>query len=200
MDRISHLANTHTKGRDTNHLTKDELLRAKAMHVQESDQIMQTIDTYPTGEQLADVHWRTLICNMSNDLSRTPPDFAQSYSVWRTRIAILNPSVNAPEVALSQDFRVSFDKYNSDKFFGRTENGYVGMFPWRAQVGDEIYILFGGDFPFVLRRLDQNQCFQLVGQCYIHGVMNGELDWRSQPQEAIYLGGPFEIAEEVDKA
>ena len=190
MDHISQLANKHLQGLEHNGLSKSELLQLKRAHVEESDQIIQTIAKYPTGEDLADAQWRTLICNVTIDLARAPPEYAESYIAWRTTQAMLQPSMNAPEWLLKENFRQSFDGHNGDKIFGRTKEGYAGMFPWKAQVGDEIYILFGGDFPFVLRRLKERQHFQLVGQCYIHGIMEGEFDWRSH-QEDVYLGGSF---------
>lgn len=70
------------------------------------------------------------------------------------------------------------------------------MFPRASEVGDEIYLLFGRDFPFALRKLDQEHYFQLVGQCYVHGIMEGQLDWNAFPSEAVYLAGPYES--EVD--
>lgn len=38
--------------------------------------------------------------------------------------------------------------------------------------GDQVCILFGGNTPFVLRPC--NEYYQLVGECYIHGMMDGE--------------------------
>jgi hypothetical protein len=34
-------------------------------------------------------------------------------------------------------------------------------------------ILFGGAVPFVLRSVENG--FRIIGSCYIHGIMNGEL-------------------------
>jgi hypothetical protein len=47
--------------------------------------------------------------------------------------------------------------------------------PLLAEAGDQIYVLNGGAVPFVLRkgkRLLNGR--RLVGECYIHGLMNGE--------------------------
>lgn len=48
-----------------------------------------------------------------------------------------------------------------------------------ARPGDIIRILFGGSVPFLLRPLAQG--YKLVGACYVHGVMKGELieQWRA---------------------
>lgn len=39
--------------------------------------------------------------------------------------------------------------------------------------GDILCILFGGKMPFVLRPI--GSYYQLVGECFSHGLMNGEI-------------------------
>ncbi|PMD57267.1 uncharacterized protein K444DRAFT_483861, partial [Hyaloscypha bicolor E] len=57
-----------------------------------------------------------------------------------------------------------------------TKKGYFGIGPAELEEGDEIYILAGGKVPLVLRPLPESQpnTFELVGDCYVHGVMDGE--------------------------
>jgi hypothetical protein len=55
-----------------------------------------------------------------------------------------------------------------------TKNGYIGLGPWDTEQGDVVCLLFGGSTPFVLRK-SVNETFKLVGDAYIHGVMDGEL-------------------------
>lgn len=56
-----------------------------------------------------------------------------------------------------------------------TDTGYLGLVHGGACVGDEVWLLKGGKMPFLLRRVDdENEKFELIGECYIHGVMSGE--------------------------
>lgn len=55
-----------------------------------------------------------------------------------------------------------------------TQNRYFGTVPDEAEEGDLIVILFGIDIPFVLRPVGDNT-FKLIGHCYVHGIMDGEL-------------------------
>jgi hypothetical protein len=56
-----------------------------------------------------------------------------------------------------------------------TKNGYVGVVPKMTKVGDVVAILKGGRVPFVLRRSEERDgAFRLVGECYVHCLMNGE--------------------------
>ncbi|ETS07232.1 HET-domain-containing protein [Trichoderma reesei RUT C-30] len=66
-----------------------------------------------------------------------------------------------------------------------TDSGYLGLGPPETQVGDEVWCLFGGQMPFVLRQLGAKQEFlpgqgerqlhQVFGICYVHGIMDGEI-------------------------
>jgi hypothetical protein len=53
-----------------------------------------------------------------------------------------------------------------------TETGYMGM--GKVEEGDEIWVLLGGDVPFVLRPVPGSSEYTLVGDCYLHGIMDGE--------------------------
>jgi len=54
-----------------------------------------------------------------------------------------------------------------------TKCGYIGAIPQEAQLGDLVCILFGCSVPVVLRKHIGEE-YQLVGECYIHGLMDGE--------------------------
>ncbi|KAL8688491.1 MAG: hypothetical protein Q9218_005610 [Villophora microphyllina] len=55
----------------------------------------------------------------------------------------------------------------------RTSTGRFGLGPAPAQPTDICCVLFGAHVPFVLRRCGSE--YKLVGECYIHGVMRGEI-------------------------
>jgi len=60
-----------------------------------------------------------------------------------------------------------------------TGHGYLGIVPAATQAGDVIAILVGCNMPLVLRPKalqDAIQCFSVIGECYVHGIMSGELD------------------------
>lgn len=57
--------------------------------------------------------------------------------------------------------------------FMTTTKGYVGFVPRRSQVNDLIFVLMGSNLPLVLRPCE-NGLYKLVGECYIHGIMEGE--------------------------
>ncbi|PQE33433.1 heterokaryon incompatibility protein [Rutstroemia sp. NJR-2017a WRK4] len=71
-----------------------------------------------------------------------------------------------------------------DPFFFLGSNGMVGLCPWAARTGDVIVILYGGNVPFLLRPVSSEvegghnskevKRFELVGECFVSGVMHGE--------------------------
>jgi len=63
----------------------------------------------------------------------------------------------------------------SGKALLRTENGYLGLGPRTMKEGDQIWVIEQARVPFVLRPIPETHYFQLVGECYVHGIMNGEL-------------------------
>lgn len=55
------------------------------------------------------------------------------------------------------------------------KKGYVGTVPNLARAGDVVAITKGGRVPFILwESTTRLRAFQLVGECYVHGMMNGE--------------------------
>ena len=65
----------------------------------------------------------------------------------------------------------------------RTVNGYLGLFPYSAEVGDEVWLLEGARV-FHLLRSRSDVAREFMGESYVHGLMQGEalemyeLDWQ----------------------
>ena len=70
---------------------------------------------------------------------------------------------------------------------------YIGLGPSTMQKGDIICILFGGRVPFVLRSrsgpvresFNTGDGFTLVGECYVHGLMDGQTTQEAEEKQAI---------------
>jgi hypothetical protein len=55
----------------------------------------------------------------------------------------------------------------------KTRRGFMGTGPRSLRVGDEVWVLYRGGLPFVLRPLP-NGHYRLVGESFVYGVMHGE--------------------------
>ncbi|KAK0721152.1 hypothetical protein B0H67DRAFT_536144 [Lasiosphaeris hirsuta] len=54
-------------------------------------------------------------------------------------------------------------------------SGHCGIAPGGVHVDDVVVVLSGGAVPFVMRKGDRGEgSFRLVGECYMHGLMDGE--------------------------
>ena len=56
----------------------------------------------------------------------------------------------------------------------KTDTGFMGLAHGSCQIGDQIYVLMGGDMPFVLRSIG-GSFFGFGGESYVHGLMHGEM-------------------------
>ncbi|KAI1855896.1 hypothetical protein JX265_011979 [Neoarthrinium moseri] len=98
-------------------------------------------------------------------------------------LAAVVADISSTEPTLGQIARNAESLYKTqtqvacrDRKIAVTDEGYMGLVPMCSQVGDEVFLLGGASVPFVLRRRDPAwNKFILVGDCYIHGVMEGEV-------------------------
>ncbi len=57
-----------------------------------------------------------------------------------------------------------------------TERGYIGIGLRNIELGDKVCTLFGAEVPFILRQSEDNpEHFEIIGECYVDGIMDGEL-------------------------
>ena len=67
-----------------------------------------------------------------------------------------------------------------------SKEGFVGLAPAHSQQGDCICIILGADVPFILRRTPIGQ-YELIGEAYVHGIMDGEGLQLGNDAEIVYL-------------
>jgi hypothetical protein len=83
-------------------------------------------------------------------------------------------------------FSIMVTEFQRGRVLALTLNGFFGSLPSEAQAGDIVVVLFGGWVPFVLRPVEGDE-FELVGACYLHGVMDGE--WIRAGLAGLETGG-----------
>lgn len=116
-------------------------------------------------------YWRLLTWDLTwttKEWRRCKVEDRENYVTWASV-----EQVAANEAA--RNFHRDFYLQGVRLFF--TTNGFVGVGPGAMEPGDSIYILAGGPLPYVLRPVPDAAClntFELVGSCYVHGVMDGQ--------------------------
>lgn len=68
-----------------------------------------------------------------------------------------------------------------------SENGYLGIANESVRRGDHICIFLGGRMPVVLRPLQGDDAYRFVGECYVHGLMDG-LAWDALNEKYLQAG------------
>ena len=101
--------------------------------------------------------------------------------------SVAPPLIRPPSYPLQRYTPPDFDQFNT--FLSRfhdsirkkarrlmiTDGGCVGMVPCRARQGDAVAILFGCSIPLILRKVPLREAWQIIGEAYVHGNMNGEV-------------------------
>ncbi|KAF2145870.1 uncharacterized protein K452DRAFT_102434 [Aplosporella prunicola CBS 121167] len=69
-----------------------------------------------------------------------------------------------------------------------TTAGRIGLAPELCEVGDALAVLHGCRVPLVLRRVEGEESYRLVGDCFVEGAMNGEaVSWFDCEADEIVL-------------
>ncbi|KAH5145758.1 hypothetical protein HBH70_044370 [Parastagonospora nodorum] len=66
-----------------------------------------------------------------------------------------------------------------------TKRGSIGLIPANANVGDVVAVFTGGHVPIILR--PQTGYYTVVGDAYVHGIMDGEVMQDIKKLECIEL-------------
>ena len=135
--------------------------------------------SYVSGGSKIDAYCRSLCDNYFDDQYIPAQAFMPGFQRSREWLSgILSP----PETGIATDADVAIGcrdylaqvwRFCNERSLLTTEEGYIGLAPRAAKPGDRVCVLLGSDSPFLLHPTGNNQ-YQLVGNCYAHGIMSGE--------------------------
>jgi hypothetical protein len=87
---------------------------------------------------------------------------------------ISTPTLDASSIhANSLPYGIVVAEFQKGRVMGLLRGGLLACMPLETRVGDVVVVLFGGWVPYVLRPVGDGE-FELVGHCYVHGIMDGE--------------------------
>jgi hypothetical protein len=145
-----------------------------------------------TGEQRESAYWTTLCggiethdedgfrydCRVRDmtDLSKF-----QKWEAWLKTPPPIDSSLFTTEIGY---INLAFRSVTAGRRPIVTEKGYIGFAPEQCKTGDVVAVLAGGKVPYILRpepnldpsgkEGDPRQCYSILGDAYIHGIMDGE--------------------------
>ncbi|CAM1510951.1 Fc.00g084640.m01.CDS01 [Cosmosporella sp. VM-42] len=137
---------------------------------------------------------RTLCWDLNHERQRCGPGetFAEREPHWpvprdfRPEVVDEYHRRNLFEVLMS----VAASQHRNLRRFAILDGGYFAMVPPDAQLQDWVCVLEGASVPMVLRKVQGTALgYKFIGECYVHGIMDGEL-WRRHigPLDNFYLG------------
>ena len=110
-----------------------------------------------------------LLLDTANGGSPFFPDQPQS----KRKLSIRNLEYRRPRLTY-REMQIAFKAAVRSRRFCITSKGYMGLFPRGTQLGDQICVFMGAPLPFVLRLQENSDSYLLIGECYVHGLMEGE--------------------------
>jgi hypothetical protein len=141
-------------------------------------------DSYPGGGTLLDAFCRTLACG---DFRENQPE-REDLPDWQSSkdfVSDLLESKEGSQADNERKFLSTVIYYGCGRCFFTTKDGFVGWAPELARAGDIVCMILGCQTPLVLREIRQ-ACYQVVGECYMDGIMDGELIFGSLPENYRY--------------
>jgi hypothetical protein len=155
---------------------------------------------YVGGGKFYDAFWRTLAGNLfwtgvktSNLIDayrKAVPEDRRVFGLLREQIRLAKPQqhVLSDETAGFEKVLPVTARYRT---LFVTQKGYLGIGTTGIKEGDDVYIFCAGNIPFITRSKEEigdlcstetthKRC-ELIGDCYLHGIMEGEL--MKEPEE-----------------
>ena len=131
---------------------------------------------YPGGGSWNSALWRTMIGDYIMEEFPTERASSSHEEIYKeTRRQMAAGKSAEPNVLLE-----SLHSMLTNHAFFITETGYMGFGPSPTAPGDEVWVFYGGQVPFVMRpsttEVSGNASWplELVGDAYVHGLMDGQ--------------------------
>ncbi|QKD62093.2 uncharacterized protein FOBCDRAFT_245448 [Fusarium oxysporum Fo47] len=86
-------------------------------------------------------------------------------------------------IEYTSPFTKSVENVSSNRCFFVTGSGSMGMGPFSMKPDDIIVVLFGSPFCLVLRSVQGTDWYNLIGDAYVHGAMDGEFVKGTKPDD-----------------
>lgn len=161
------------------------------------DFVSQNLQT-SSCDTVFEAFWHTVVAGKNeNGQLKCPPSFAEIFSLLldestgrspslpgqtystrqkrpkgKGRLELDNLSSRLP-AQIFQNIRKAMQRALQNRRLGVTGKGYLGLFPQRTRDGDVIHVVNNCPMPFTMRGTEGDK-LRLVGECFVHGIMNGE--------------------------
>ncbi|KAI1146498.1 heterokaryon incompatibility protein-domain-containing protein [Nemania diffusa] len=84
------------------------------------------------------------------------------------------PNLELPEEVRAEIWGEAANLYCRKRKLFHTAQGYMGLGPQLIRFNDKVCLLHGAAVPFIIRPTRKRGSYEVVGECYVHGIMDGE--------------------------
>lgn len=168
------------------------LSRTSQFVIESSDLTLKHCQAYSTSSTLFSAFCHTLIAGEDHTRVMRAPfdDYAPIFALlfdtttgrsptfpdqptFKRKLTLENLNVRQPS-RIYRKMQIAFRAAVEGRRFAVTSKGYMGLVPRTTEIGDSVCVFLGSHIPFVVRSRGGGD-FELVGECYVHGIMNGEV-------------------------
>jgi hypothetical protein len=130
-----------------------------------------------------DMYCRTLHCDSFRNWHDPPLANHDTFEAYREALqSILDIDGASTRTIQKRDFLNTVITYINHRSIFWTDDGRMGLGPELAQATDEIVVFPGCPAPMMLRP-SSNGRYQVVGECFIHDLMDGEALLGPRPEQ-----------------
>ena len=138
---------------------------------------------YFTGETFYDAYRRALVLDLIVDYLGRAAKRGGKYDGELQKKS--SASLSAVEMKYQKEMKEAFSQATVCRTPGVSLKHYILIVPYTTEEGDLIWAFVGGRVLYVLRPIDRDtNHYTFIGECYVHGLMDGELDRRLDTGEA----------------
>jgi hypothetical protein len=131
-------------------------------------------ELYPPTQEDVEVAWlRTISAGLFPDGAQLETFFAKARYPQYVRWQLADKTSNAPPREVVDEIFSFIPLWTRGRKVFVTQTGFLGLGPAEVEPGDVVCILFGGNLPYMVRPLGQDE-FTFLGPTYVHGIMYGE--------------------------
>lgn len=141
-----------------------ELAAAQAQHDPNPPGLL-----YTTGQNFREMTLQMSVADLRCELNG---NCTRGYAIDWSLVAAEPEKLSREESEESKIMVKSFGDALCVRQVGITSNNFFGLVPDTAEVGDILCVLYGGQVLYLLRAID-GSLYRFVGECYIHGLMDG---------------------------
>jgi hypothetical protein len=129
---------------------------------------------YFTGETLMEAFNHTIMTDIGWQQNESGSElFSRGVAMDWDIVEQDRNELTASERQIQSEMLINMKERTFGRRFFETSRGFIGLGPAAAQVGDQVYLLLGGQVLYVLRDHGDGHS-EFIGECYVHGMMDGQ--------------------------